>query len=411
MTIALVTFETCDLARQMMAPGVTEETPNLDGQIRLLKEIYDRLERGYLQYVAGSVDIRSWVLTTCTRLMMAKMTLIVYLPVLFSSPSGCFSNEIRTKLLVSAIEVAEYNHALNSDPACRHWRWIYQTYTHWHAIVYLLIEISRRLWSPIVERAWAALHSSWLIPAQANMNKNLRIWVPLRKLMAKARKHRDAELERLRGDASAARQLGVEDLKIPLPASSVPFSAGKSGELFRERWRKLVELPEETKNQTQSSGMSSVVTTAPPIVVHTVDSIQQNLGSGPVYSERDPWSNIGCQRPNIGGETRGVNQDLLNTDASLDSAMATNSLTEVALGRPPGPSFDTVPAVPEDWSGDISMGPGFTPWLWPGADPSVDVLADVDVNMDLDGEVNWYNWLESAKDMEWNSGPSGDSRS
>jgi hypothetical protein len=59
------------------------------------------------------------------------------------------------------------------------------------------------------------------------------------------------------------------------------------------------------------------------------------------------------------------------------------------------------------------MGPGFVPWLWADTDPSVDVFANVDmdaidVNMDLDGEVDWYNWVESAKGMEsWDTGPSG----
>jgi hypothetical protein len=28
-------------------------------------------------------------------------------------------------------------------------------------------------------------------------------------------------------------------------------------------------------------------------------------------------------------------------------------------------------------------------------------LDAIDVDMDLDGEINWYNWVESAKNVEW----------
>ena len=52
------------------------------------------------------------------------------------------------------------------------------------------------------------------------------------------------------------------------------------------------------------------------------------------------------------------------------------------------------------------------PWLWPDADPSVDMFSNLDVDpmdvtMELDDEVNWYNWVESAKGMMWDAGPNG----
>lgn len=51
------------------------------------------------------------------------------------------------------------------------------------------------------------------------------------------------------------------------------------------------------------------------------------------------------------------------------------------------------------------------PWLLPDMDPSVGAFADVDVNMDFDTDVNWYNWVESAKGMEFNFGAAGNSLS
>jgi hypothetical protein len=58
------------------------------------------------------------------------MTLLIYLPILFSAPSEMLSDTINSNLLVAAIELAEYNHALEAEQKCRHWRWLLQTDTH-----------------------------------------------------------------------------------------------------------------------------------------------------------------------------------------------------------------------------------------------------------------------------------------
>jgi len=329
---------------------------------------------------------------------MAKMTLFIYLPVLFSSPSEHFSHEIRTKLLVAAIEIAEYNHALNAEQACRHWRWVYQTYTHWYAIVYLLIEISRRPWSPIVERAWVALHSQWLIPAQSHTDKDLPVWVPLRKLMAKARKHRDAELERLRSDPQAAKGLEMEDHKIPVPASSGPFPTGTDVvELFHERWRQLLAVSEGPGNDTGKPRQSGPVVTSPS--AQPTYTTKPSTSSIPAYNVGGLGSTTTFEPAYFGAGGPQARPNLpSNTSTDLQSAITTNGTGHFAMGQTAGSSYDAFPAVPTNWS----IGPGFVPWLWADADPSVDVFANVDVyamdaNMDLDGDMNWYNWIESAK--------------
>jgi hypothetical protein len=58
------------------------------------------------------------------------------------------------------------------------------------------------------------------------------------------------------------------------------------------------------------------------------------------------------------------------------------------------------------------MGPGLVPWLFADAELSVDVFSNLDVDsldvdMDLNGAVNWYDWVESAKNMELDAGPNG----
>ena len=408
MSYSLVTFEICQVTRQMMAQDTKEGAPGIEEQSRLLNEIYQKLDQRYLQYAVESDNIAYWVGVMVARLVIAKMTLFISLPILFSSPSEHFSDTIKTKLLVAAIETAEYNHALNAEQACRHWRWAYQTYTHWHAIVYLLIEISRRQWSPIVERAWVALHSQWLIPAQSHMDKDLRFWVPLRKLTGKARKHRDTELDRLRSDPQAAERLEMEDQRIPVPASPGPFSVGSNVvEIFRERWRQLLALPKRPGNNARTPGQFGPGATNPS--EDSTNTTQPSTSSIPAYDAGSSGSNPTFEPTYFSANGFQTSHNIpSNTSSDLQSGTMTNAPDDFSLGQTTEPSYSATPTVPTTWS----MGPGFVPWLWDNVDPSLDVFANVDVdavdvNMDLDGEVDWYNWVESAKGMTWDAGPSG----
>ena len=411
MTFPLVSFEMTEVMKQIMAQSAKEGAPGIEEQSRLLNEIYQKLDRGYLQYSVEPGNITYWVGVTIARLVMAKMTLFIYLPILFSSPSEHSSDTIKTKLLIAAIETAEYNHALNAEQACRHWRWVFQTYTHWYAVVYLLIVISRRPWSPIVERAWVALHSQWLIPAQSYMDKNLRVWVPLRKLMSKARKHRDVELERLRSDPQAAERLEVEDQMVPVPASPGPFPAGSNVvELFHERWRQLLAMPDGPGHDTGTLGQSGS-----GFISASADSIfktQPSTSSGSAYNVGGSGSNSSFGPSYLGASELQPIQNLpRKTSLDLQSGIMTNPPDNFAMGSTAGPSHNTHPGIPTTWS----MSSDFVPWLWADGNPSSDVFGNVDVHendaiMDLDGEVDWYNWVESAKGMEWDAGPNGNVR-
>ncbi|KAJ5885107.1 hypothetical protein N7495_009617 [Penicillium taxi] len=347
MTLCRVFLEICNVSKRMLSQ--TSKALSLEEQGQLVNEIYERLETEYIRYSAGSESsIEYWVVVTSGRIVMAKMTLLAYLPLLFSSPKEHLAAEIRTKLLIAAIEVAEYNHALNSEQSCRQWRWIFQTYTHWYSIVYILIEISRRAWSPIVERAWIALHSIWLIPPQSHVNKNLRIWFPLRKLMAQAKRHREAELARLRGDISAQAQLEEQDRKIPLPTSPGPFPAGSdSARLFLQRWRELVQV------EQRDMGIN-------------IDSANLNL--------------------EYGGS---IDQNLSKlTFATLDSGLKYDFPVQH------GQNVDSTLGL-DNRLFDSNV----VPWLM-NEEEFGNLDVELDVNMDLDGNIDWYNWVESAKGME-----------
>ena len=397
----------CELTRQMILLGLKDGKASLEDQNRLLNEIYQRFAQGGFQSTVGLENIVQWVGMKIAHLVVAKMTLIHFLPVLFSSPDENMG-EMRIKLLIAAIEVAEYNHELNAEEACRQWRWVYQTYTHWYAIVYLLIEISQRPWSPIMERAWVALHSTWLIPAQGLMNQNLRIWFPLRKLMAKARQHRDAEIKRLQANPQASTSLEVEDENVILPSSSGPFPAGASANIFRERWRQLVALPQGPRVSLQPSVSLSGGNNGP--LMHTAYTSQPTAGSSPTYNP----SNLGSSTVfepmylNVHGQHDGQFTKSIDIGSEEPATMANGT----GLNQISEPSYNTFPTVPADWLDTQAMGPGFDPYIWGDVDPSIDLFSSLsdgafDAEMDSGSEVNWYNWVESAKGMEVDSGPGG----
>ncbi|TGO40096.1 hypothetical protein BHYA_0042g00280 [Botrytis hyacinthi] len=389
MTLTVVSAEMCDVMRRLMASSIGESPSSPEIQSQLLHELYGTVDKHFLQFNMGSKTVASWCLSTLTRMVVAKMNLILNLPVLFSSPSENHSEKIRTNLLISAIEVAEYNHALNSEKDCQNWNWLFQTCTHWHAIVYLLVETSRRQWSPIIERAWVALHSKWLIPRQlsntSKRDENARIWVPLRKLMAKTRKHRIAELQRLRENSWSAIELEREDEKMPLPSSPVPSYNGKSDNVSRERWRQLVAIPSEIEDQRRPAGMYTPESTAsdPP-------TTQRSLDSTLVYQHNDSSSNLNINDSNFSGQESSNLDDQSVYPQSQRGIEQSLYLSHGGVG----------PASSEWYGPSSNIKPNDMSTPWSEIDPSAGMFADVDVNMDPDLDVNWYEWIESAQVMD-----------
>lgn len=221
---------------------------NIDEKSHLITKIYEEFQSQYLQYTTDTDGgIAYWVSVCMARLVMAKLTLLSFFPVACSTaptiPSAPTPDDtIQTKLLYAAIHVAEYNHAMNAEESCRHWRWMYQTCTHWHSSVYLALAIPKREWSPIVERAWVALNSPWLIPSKAFNDQRIEIWFPIKKLLRNVQRHREMEIRRLRADPEAARALERQDMEIPFASHTAPFSTSTLVDVFLQRWRRIVGL-------------------------------------------------------------------------------------------------------------------------------------------------------------------------
>ncbi|PSR79966.1 fungal-specific transcription factor domain-domain-containing protein [Coniella lustricola] len=389
MTFPIDIFKICDITRRLMTLSGKQGSPSLEDQDRLLDELGGTLQSNYACYAQADPVISLWVGTTCLHLVVSKMTLIIYTPTLFSTTDQQKSAEIRNKLLKHAIQVAEWNHALNAEQNSRQWRWMYQTYTHWYAVVFMLIEVARRPLSPIVERAWLALHSTWLIPPQPTVHKKLQSWVPLRKLMAKARQHRASEIQRLRGDAHSLQQLELEDGNIPAITSQCPFY---SGEEFRKYWLRLFTGPTDSSvhkqdianfnNEIPGDSMASEPTGA--------DQVKpQSVGLESHYPTSFPHDDL---------QSNTASDHVLHGPRQLSLPMVNHQYTGYAM--------EVQKSLPSDANDSSSMDPnsaaqwsGAASFLWTDTDPGADVFADLDLQMDIDnlGDNYWFDW---AKDMD-----------
>ncbi|KAK7959859.1 fungal-specific transcription factor domain-containing protein [Apiospora aurea] len=413
-TYTYVSIEYTSTTRKLLSLELKNGIPDLDHLSRLLDEMYEKLDRECFQHVAKIGEIRRELGITVTRLVMAKLKLLIFVPLLLSSPTDYFSVDIRTVLFVSAIEVAEYNHSMNENAALTPYLWIFQTYTHWQSIVYLLIEISRRAWSPLVERAWVALHSKWLIPVNAfKMDKNKEISMPLRKLLAKARRHRIAELERLRKDPSAVRELEEEDKKSShVPASSGSCPPGVDAvEAFRSLWRQTLAASPDAGSQ-QKPGSSSTYPTQEDVHARDLAVLAGHMafpstlpgmgyGNSVFVATTSQWYPA---PPNQGGSTPAGRQPTMPelTRSTTASMAASPSMSSGGQVPPSGFAMNPVPGYDPQ---------AFSPsWLWADMDPYADVFGGLegspgDMGIELDHDMNWSDWVQSAKHMERNAGP------
>jgi hypothetical protein len=250
-SFARISAALTDVHRQLLS---SSRNSSLNSRLLLIEEVFDNFQSQYLQYTTDTDGgLTYWVSVCMARLVIAKLTLLTFAP---GGPSQAPESQAEptmadTKIFHAAIHVPEYNHAMNAEETCRHWRWVYQTCTHWHSSVYLALEIPRREWSPTVERAWVALNSPWLISTKALNDQDRQIWFPIRKLIRNVQRHREAELHRLHANPQAARELELLDKDTPFASHPAPFPTTGLEQIFLHRWRRVVSL-ENSSHKTLS---------------------------------------------------------------------------------------------------------------------------------------------------------------
>jgi len=106
---------------------------------------------------------------------------------------------------------------------------LFHTYVQWHAIAFILGEICARPHSDLLERGWRAVDASFNDWDDAvKHSKNGMLWTPMRRLMAKARKKREDDMQALQDSAASNYSLDT-----PTSSASGAFTvAPASGEFL-----------------------------------------------------------------------------------------------------------------------------------------------------------------------------------
>ena len=389
---------------------------------RMIIDVYQRVEHKFLKHVHDDVDPLYWAAAMIARVIMAKMCLLIYQPMLFPGSEVELSDDIRQRVYVAAIEVIEYNHKLNTDPRCKQYRWLFMTYTNWHAIAYTLMETCRRPWSPLVQRGWEAVNGYERDPVEvARSIDHTAVFVPLRQLFLKARKHRAAQIARLRAHPEEARQLDFAERMNPTQARFGPVpGASNRMEEVRETWRKLVspagvDSPNTWTSRDQYASRSALEFQAgdtPSSVFGSLLQTPKDMSNGPTTtrSEADAacdmnLSNATMEYMNdimLGSQATSLSiPDLWSISPELDPNMSNGP------SRPSAsfPEQTPMAAQPLSCQQAFQMGTApakddVPPYLWSENFPNANQrLEETDIDM-LDNGFDWHDWSQSIRGLE-----------
>lgn len=203
-------------------PGLCRErnaSLTLEDKEGLIENLNKYLEDKYLKYCDMGVPL-DWVAATVSRLIMAKMWLIVHHPFQREDGGAGLPEDTKNRLFSTSVEVLEFSHLLETEKTTLKWGWLFRTYVQWHAVAFVLSQLCIRTSGPEVDKAWAAVDSvfeEWGGVVAAS--KRGLLWKPLRKLMTRARAVRARELERLRRfplDGSIGPAPGICPTSMPL---------------------------------------------------------------------------------------------------------------------------------------------------------------------------------------------------
>lgn len=201
MTFNLICFEAQDLKGQLnYAPvrklgftrnqSLEDSAQRIDAVINVQKRIEDR----YLRHLNLSRPFH-WATRLVADIMIATLWLIVYRPLLQSSDHAP-PKPADPGILDLSVEVLERGYRLNTDPAASSFRWLSETYVHWHGLAVTIAELCTKTEGPMVERAWAIVMPAFEQASQhVADSQGGMLWRPIKKLMNKAQTLRKEHLD------------------------------------------------------------------------------------------------------------------------------------------------------------------------------------------------------------------------
>jgi hypothetical protein len=126
MTFCLIRYEICQTHRKLsyIPPGegpckraATART--LAEKEEIIKELHERLESKYLVFCNNAGPLY-WVTATVSRLIVAKMGLIIYSPHIAEG----LPQSVKDRLFIASIEIMEYSQLLEHEVQTKKWGWV-----------------------------------------------------------------------------------------------------------------------------------------------------------------------------------------------------------------------------------------------------------------------------------------------
>jgi len=134
MTFCLIRYEICNLTRKLTytPPGETpwkiagKQPLSLEEKEEMIRDCARHLEKTYLRYCEDAGPLY-WVAATVARLILAKMSLIIYHPLTQPGKPKSLSRDIKDRLFMASIEIIEYSRILESEASTKQWGWLFHT--------------------------------------------------------------------------------------------------------------------------------------------------------------------------------------------------------------------------------------------------------------------------------------------
>lgn len=220
-TFSLMRSEVVIAYRQVMyTPLRTRVIPKLGQRLNLVKSLNDRLQALIIRHCDMSIPIH-WLTATLGRLIVAKLWLIVHHPLINDERPTMMPHVVRDQMLRRSVEMIEFSHLLETNEETTCWGWLFNSYSLWHAVAFVLAEVCLRPPSPDIDRGWAAVNAVFRSWEKQNWQTKGVPFRPLSKLMKRAIDVRQMQRMRERSGES----LSPSSQSVPPPGSQTTPSS------------------------------------------------------------------------------------------------------------------------------------------------------------------------------------------
>lgn len=272
-----------------------------------LGELEKRIEQKFLRYCDNSIPFHFMVFMV-GRCSIAMMKHRVYGLGSSKRPIGCLDSD---RLFSESIKILEYDNLAKTMPSARRYYWHVEAHFQWHAFIFVLYELQKRLSGAEVDDAWSQIEIVYKNRAKSLSNPRNKLAVVTGNLVLKAWERR---VQGLPAGSEAQTPLFIQYLTVQRTGS-------------RQRPREHTNI--EAFTQGSADGPTLSVNTTP---------LRSEMACEQPFDAASTMSNPSFDTENL-SEMQGLNcaSNVLLNSSTANSAYYSPNWTEwEALLRNPG---------------------------------------------------------------------------